>query len=58
MLLRFVLVIFMIYLFDAEKTSINKTKLVASAGHVGGVLKNCNILREALAYLTIGIAMW
>jgi hypothetical protein len=48
----------MVYLFDAEATSIRKTRQLANAGKVGCVLKYCNLLREILALLTMGTALW
>ena len=58
MTLRIILVMFMVYLFDAEATSIGKTKLFVNSKKVSGFTKYMNILRETLAYATIGTAMW
>lgn len=58
MTLRFVLVVFLSYLFDYEQSSIRKTKLFVMAKKVGSFMKFTNLLREALSYCVLGTALW
>lgn len=58
MTLRFVLVVFLAYLFDAEQSSIRKTKLFVLAKKVGAFMQLTNILREGLSYCLLGTALW
>jgi hypothetical protein len=56
--LRLVLVWFMFYLSQAEQMSIQKTKFLVQAECVGDFMRFTNFLRQVMAYMTLGTALW
>ena len=58
MTLRLVLVCFMFFLAQAESQSILKTKFLVQAQKIGSFGRFANILRQIMAYITLGTALW
>lgn len=56
--LRLVLVAFMFFLAQAESQSIQKTRFLVNAGKVGKFMRVTNVLRQSMAYMTLGTALW
>ena len=56
--LRLVLMIFMVFLFSSEETSITKTRYLIHCGKIGKFLRFTNYMRTLLSNITFGAAMW
>ena len=56
--LRLVLMVFMIFLFSSEDTSITKTRYLIHCEKIGKFLRFTNYMRTLLSNITFGAAMW
>lgn len=56
--LRLVLMVFMIFLFSSEDTSITKTRYLIHCNKIGKFLRFTNYMRTLLSNITFGAAMW